>query len=72
MVDLLWIRKRIDECGITVAALQHAFAEDVDQTRYQDAFGNCWSGEGAKKQETAQSAPSASTAYYSHRIETRV
>jgi DNA-binding protein H-NS len=21
--------------------------EDVDQTRYQDAFGNCWSGEGS-------------------------
>jgi hypothetical protein len=63
----------MDECGITVAALQHALAEDVDQTRYQDAFGNCWSGEGAKKEQArAQSAPSANTAYYTHRIGTRV
>jgi DNA-binding protein H-NS len=44
---ILWIRKRMHEYGITVAALQDALEEDVDQTRYQDAFGNCWSGEGS-------------------------
>jgi DNA-binding protein H-NS len=44
---ILWIRKRMDECGITVAALLHAIEEDVDHTRYQDAFGNCWSGAGS-------------------------
>ncbi|MFM0188638.1 DNA-binding protein [Paraburkholderia nemoris] len=43
---ILWIRKRMDESSITVAALQHALKEDVDQTRYQDAFGNYSSSEG--------------------------
>jgi hypothetical protein len=57
----------------TNAALQHALKEEVDQTRYQDAFGNYWSGEGSKKErETAQSAPSASAPNYSHRTGRRV
>ncbi|WP_429303824.1 H-NS family nucleoid-associated regulatory protein [Paraburkholderia sp. GAS199] len=48
---ILWIRKRMDECGITLAALERAMEEEIEQarhlTRYQDASGNCWSGEGS-------------------------
>ncbi|WP_408255383.1 hypothetical protein [Paraburkholderia phytofirmans] len=44
---ILWIKKRMDACGITLAALQRSLEEDLDQTRYQDAFGNCWNGKGS-------------------------
>lgn len=44
---ILWMRKRMDACGITLAALQRSLKEDLDQMRYQDAFGNCWNGKGS-------------------------
>lgn len=34
---ILWISKRIDQCGITIAALQAELEHDLRQTRYQDA-----------------------------------
>ncbi|MFM0406324.1 H-NS family nucleoid-associated regulatory protein [Paraburkholderia dipogonis] len=43
---ILWIRRRMDECGITESALQAALENDQRQLRYQDAFGNVWSGDG--------------------------
>ena len=50
---ILWLRRRMQECDITMEALQHALEQDseamreaVRKIRYRDAWGNTWTGEG--------------------------
>ena len=46
---IAWIQHRMDEFGITVDALRRSLAEDEQSaraTRYQDAMGNVWDGQG--------------------------
>ncbi|RKR37515.1 H-NS family nucleoid-associated regulatory protein [Paraburkholderia sp. BL17N1] len=46
-----WIRRRMDEYGITVEALAEAIETDAAATRavmYRDAYGNTWDGHGDK------------------------
>jgi DNA-binding protein H-NS len=48
---VVWIRRRMDEYGITLEALAAAMAADAAATkaiRYRDAYGNTWDGEGDK------------------------
>ncbi|CAD6532638.1 H-NS family nucleoid-associated regulatory protein [Paraburkholderia sabiae] len=46
---ILWLKRRMEECDITLEALQHALQQDIDAVRsirYRDASGNTWTGEG--------------------------
>jgi DNA-binding protein H-NS len=46
---ILWLRRRMQECNITMEALQHALQQDIEEVRkirYRDAWGNTWTGEG--------------------------
>jgi len=46
---ILWLRRRMQECNITLDALQHALEHDIDEQksiRYRDAGGNTWTGLG--------------------------
>ncbi|MGE8165085.1 H-NS family nucleoid-associated regulatory protein [Paraburkholderia sp. NPDC080076] len=46
-----WIRRRMDEYGITIEALAEAIETDATATRavmYRDAYGNTWDGHGDK------------------------
>ncbi|MDE1182213.1 H-NS family nucleoid-associated regulatory protein [Paraburkholderia sp.] len=48
---VLWIRRRMDEYGITVDALAEALDADeaaARAVRYRDAYGNTWDGFGEK------------------------
>ncbi|CAB3735630.1 hypothetical protein R8871_06157 [Paraburkholderia graminis C4D1M] len=48
---IAWIRRRMDEYGITIEALGESIAADAAATRavmYRDAFGNTWDGHGDK------------------------
>lgn len=48
---IVWIRRRMDEYGITMQALDEAIQADVaaaQVVRYRDAFGNTWNGQGDK------------------------
>jgi DNA-binding protein H-NS len=44
-----WIRRRMEESGITFDALEQALVDEVrelDAIRYRDAYGNTWTGAG--------------------------
>lgn len=46
-----WIRRRMEEHGITLEALADALEADAAATRavmYRDAYGNAWDGHGDK------------------------
>lgn len=44
---ILWIRRRMDEFGITPEAIAESIQQDLEnQPRYRDARGNEWSGKG--------------------------
>jgi DNA-binding protein H-NS len=48
---VLWIRRRMDEYGITLEALAESIEADAAKTRavmYRDAYGNTWDGQGDK------------------------
>ncbi|CAB3727977.1 H-NS family nucleoid-associated regulatory protein [Paraburkholderia rhynchosiae] len=48
---IVWIRRRMDEYGITMDALSDAIQADAAATRavmYRDAYGNKWDGHGDK------------------------
>ncbi|NPT39817.1 H-NS histone family protein [Paraburkholderia sp. 1N] len=48
---IVWIRRRMDEYGITMEALADAIEADKAATRavmYRDAYGNTWDGHGDK------------------------
>jgi DNA-binding protein H-NS len=48
---VLWIRRRMDEYGITLEALAEAIEADAAKTKavmYRDAYGNTWDGQGDK------------------------
>ena len=45
---ILWIRRRMDEYGITLEKLAQAIAEAEKKPQYRDAYGNTWDGEGEK------------------------
>jgi DNA-binding protein H-NS len=48
---IVWIRRRMDEYGITMEALAEAIEADASATRavmYRDAYGNTWDGHGDK------------------------
>ena len=45
---VLWIRRRMEEYGITLEALAEAIEADAAATRavmYRDAYGNTWDGQ---------------------------
>jgi DNA-binding protein H-NS len=44
-----WILRRMDEFGITLAALEQSVEEDRQNEKavcYRDAWGNAWNGDG--------------------------
>jgi DNA-binding protein H-NS len=44
-----WIRRRMEESGITFDALEQALVDEIrelDAIRYRDAYGNTWTGAG--------------------------
>lgn len=44
-----WIRHRMDEFGITLAALEQSLEDDIqaeETASYRDAWGNIWNGSG--------------------------
>ncbi len=43
---IVWIRRRMDEYGITLEELETALAESARQPKYCDAYGNTWNGQG--------------------------
>ncbi|PLZ04314.1 DNA-binding protein [Burkholderia sp. WAC0059] len=43
---ILWIRRRMDEYGITMEDLAAAITEAQTQPMYRDAYGNTWDGKG--------------------------
>jgi DNA-binding protein H-NS len=43
---IVWIRRRMEEYGITLEDLETAIAESERQPKYRDAYGNTWNGEG--------------------------
>lgn len=46
---IVWLTRRMQECNITLEALQHALQQDIDEAkriRYRDAWGNTWTGDG--------------------------
>jgi DNA-binding protein H-NS len=46
---ILWLRRRMLACNITLEALEDALAHDIDElkaVRYRDARGNTWTGLG--------------------------
>jgi DNA-binding protein H-NS len=48
---IAWIRRRMDEYGISIEALAEAIETDAAATRavmYRDAYGNTWDGHGDK------------------------
>ncbi|CAH2806641.1 MAG: DNA-binding protein H-NS [uncultured Paraburkholderia sp.] len=48
---VVWIRRRMDEYGITIEALAESIETDANAKRavmYRDAFGNTWDGHGDK------------------------
>ncbi|MFM0738830.1 H-NS family nucleoid-associated regulatory protein [Paraburkholderia xenovorans] len=48
---IVWIRRRMDEYGISMEALGEALEADAAEARaikYRDAFGNSWNGQGEK------------------------
>lgn len=46
---IIWIRKRMDEFGITLDALAESIQHDIDHPPiYHDARGNMWNGLGEK------------------------
>lgn len=48
---VVWIRRRMDEYGITIEALAESIEADAKAKRavmYRDAFGNTWDGHGDK------------------------
>jgi DNA-binding protein H-NS len=54
---ILWIRRRMDEYGITLEALEEALQADSEAARavkYRDAYGNTWDGQGDKPEWLAR------------------
>lgn len=48
---IVWIRRRMDEYGITMEALADSIEADkaaIPVVMYRDAFGNTWDGRGDK------------------------
>ncbi|WNC92791.1 H-NS family nucleoid-associated regulatory protein [Paraburkholderia sp. FT54] len=48
---IAWIRRRMDEYGISIEALAESIETDAAATRavmYRDAYGNTWDGHGDK------------------------
>ncbi|TCG06850.1 DNA-binding protein [Paraburkholderia steynii] len=46
---IVWLKRRMQKCNITLEALQHALQQDIDEAkriRYRDAWGNTWTGDG--------------------------
>jgi DNA-binding protein H-NS len=43
---ILWIRRRMEEFGITLEALEAALIADAAVPKYRDAFGHEWDGTG--------------------------
>jgi DNA-binding protein H-NS len=43
---IVWLRRRMDEFGITPEKLAQSIAEAEAQPAYRDAFGNMWDGKG--------------------------
>ena len=43
---ILWIKRRMDEYGITLENLESSIAESERLPKYRDAYGNSWNGEG--------------------------
>ncbi|WJF89359.1 H-NS family nucleoid-associated regulatory protein [Paraburkholderia bonniea] len=43
---ILWIRRRMDEFGITLEALSAAIEIEAAKPKYRDAYGNVWDGNG--------------------------
>jgi DNA-binding protein H-NS len=45
---ILWIRRRMEEFGITFEALEAALIADAAMPKYRDAFGHEWDGSGER------------------------
>lgn len=48
---VVWIRRRMDDYGITLKALEDSLEADANAVRavmYRDAYGNTWDGYGDK------------------------
>lgn len=48
---IVWIRRRMDEYGITMEVLEESIRADeaaASAIKYRDAFGNSWDGRGDK------------------------
>ncbi|HKR42820.1 H-NS family nucleoid-associated regulatory protein [Paraburkholderia sp. EG287A] len=43
---IVWIRRRMEEYGITFEELEASIAESEKIPKYRDAYGNTWNGEG--------------------------
>ncbi|HKU00121.1 MAG TPA: H-NS family nucleoid-associated regulatory protein [Paraburkholderia sp.] len=43
---IMWIKRRMEEYGITLEDLELSIAESERQPMYRDAYGNTWNGEG--------------------------
>jgi DNA-binding protein H-NS len=51
---ILWIRRRMEEYGITLDDLAAAIAESEKKPMYRDAYGNTWDGQGELPQWLAR------------------
>ncbi|WP_114811298.1 H-NS family nucleoid-associated regulatory protein [Paraburkholderia kururiensis] len=46
---IVWIRRRMDEFGITLEELEASSAADAQKApMYRDAYGNTWDGQGER------------------------
>ncbi|MFC0577613.1 H-NS histone family protein [Paraburkholderia solisilvae] len=45
---IVWIRRRMDEYGISIEDLAAALTEDAATPKYRDAYGNTWDGKGER------------------------
>ena len=45
---ILWIRRRMDEFGISLEVLEAAIIADAATPKYRDAYGNVWDGRGER------------------------
>jgi DNA-binding protein H-NS len=45
---IVWIRRRMEEFGISHEALEASMMADAARPKYRDAFGNSWDGRGER------------------------
>lgn len=45
---ILWIRRRMEEFGISLEVLEAAIIADAATPKYRDAYGNVWDGTGER------------------------